>query len=99
MNKTQLVAALAEEQEVSKQEAATWLEAFETIVTQAVTDGDPVMISGFVKFAKVDRAARNGRNPATGEAIKIPAKSSVKATALKKFKDAVMAGSTKRKKR
>lgn len=47
-------------------------------------------LTGFVKFARVDRPARMGRNPATGEAIKIKAKRAVKTTPLKAFKDEVM---------
>ena len=50
------------------------------------------MISGFLKFARVDRPARMGRNPATGEAIKIKASRRVRVTPLKGFKDAVLTG-------
>ena len=59
--------------------------------------GDPVVISGFAKFAKIDRAARMGRNPATGEPIKIAAKTTAKITALKGFKDAVLAAKPRSK--
>lgn len=98
MNKTQLVAALAEDLNTNKQDAAHILEVFEEIVTDTVCSGEPVMIAGFIKFARVDRAARTGRNPATGEAIKIPAKCVVKTTPLKKFKDTVLASGKKGKK-
>lgn len=92
MNKRDLILALAEESGFSKQDTITFLSSFETVVTKTVKTGDPVMLSGFCKFARVDRPARKGRNPATGEAIKIKAKRSVRITALKAFKDAVMSG-------
>ena len=56
------------------------------------------MISGFLKFARVDRPARMGRNPATGEAIKIKASRRACVTPLKGFKDAVLAGKAPAKK-
>jgi DNA-binding protein HU-beta len=91
------VAELSEDLEISKQEAAKFLDSFEGIVTDSVSAGDPVMLSGFVKFARVDRPARKGRNPATGETIQIKAKSVVKVTPLKKFKDVVMASKKSKK--
>lgn len=91
MTKTQFAAALAEELEIPKAEAAQFLAAFEEIVVTNVKKGEPVMLSGFVKFARVDRKARVGRNPATGEPVKIKAKRAVKVSALKGFKDAVLA--------
>jgi DNA-binding protein HU-beta len=60
------------------------------VVTAVVSQGEQVNISGFAKFAKVERPARMGRNPATGEAIKIKASKKARITALKAFKDAVM---------
>jgi len=60
------------------------------VVTAVVAKGEPVAITGFAKFAKVERAARMGRNPATGEAIKIKASKKARITPLKGFKDAVM---------
>ena len=60
------------------------------MVTAAVAKGEPVSISGFAKFAKVERAARMGRNPATGEQIRIKASKRARITALKGFKDAVL---------
>src|SRR5437870_9738523 len=70
----------------------TFLRGFTDVVTATVAKGEPVAISGFAKFAKIERPARMGRNPATGEAIKIKASKRVRITALKAFKDAVMAG-------
>jgi len=56
-----------------------------------------VAISGFAKFARVERAARMGRNPQTGEAIRIKASRRVRVTPLKAFKDAVISGKPKKK--
>lgn len=99
MNKTQLVAAITEDLggEWNKADVKACLESFENVVTQTCVQGEPVTITGFVKFARVDRPARMGRNPATGEQIKIKAKSVAKATALKRFKDAVLAAPKKRR--
>lgn len=97
MNKTQLIQAVSEELggEMAPREVKACLEAFENVVIRSCKAGDPVSITGFVKFARVDRPARMGRNPATGQQIKIAAKSVAKATALKRFKDEVMAGKGK----
>jgi DNA-binding protein HU-beta len=56
-----------------------------------VAKGEPVAITGFAKFAKVERAARWGRNPATGEQIRIKASKKARITPVKAFKEAVMA--------
>jgi DNA-binding protein HU-beta len=92
MNRRDLVAALAERTDTDKRSADAALQAFIDTVTETVSTGEPVMISGFLKFARVDRAARMGRNPATGEAIKIKASRRARVTPLKGFKDAVLAG-------
>ncbi len=91
MNRRDLVAAIAERTESDKKSADAFLAAFTDIVTETVASGDPVQISGFAKFARVERAARMGRNPATGEAIKIAASRKARITPLKAFKDAVLA--------
>jgi nucleoid DNA-binding protein len=72
------------------------LAAFTEITTETVAKGEPVVITGFVKFARVETKARMGRNPQTGAAIKIPARRKVRTTPLKAFKDAVLAGPTKK---
>jgi DNA-binding protein HU-beta len=64
------------------------------VVTAVVSKGEPVAISGFAKFVKVDRPARMGRNPQTGQPVKIKASKKARITALKAFKDAVMSPST-----
>ncbi|MBV8304331.1 MAG: HU family DNA-binding protein [Acidimicrobiia bacterium] len=68
------------------------LSGFTEVVTQTVSRGEQVAISGFAKFARVERAARMGRNPATGEAIHIKASKKARITPLKAFKDAVLGG-------
>lgn len=90
MNKGEFVKALADNLEIPTAEAKRFLEGFQSTVTKSVKKGEPVTLTGFVKFARVDRPARMGRNPATGETIKIKAKRAVKTTPLKAFKDEVM---------
>lgn len=92
MNRRELVAALAERTGAEKKTTDAFLSAFTDVVTETVSKGEPVAISGFCKFARVERAARMGRNPATGEAISIPASKKARITPLKAFKDAVLAG-------
>ena len=62
---------------------------FTDVVTATVAKGEPVAITGFAKFAKIERPARMGRNPATGEAIKIKASKKVAFRAAKELKEAV----------
>jgi DNA-binding protein HU-beta len=69
---------------------STVLESFTDVVTAVVSKGEPVAITGFAKFVKVDRPARMGRNPATGETIRIKASKKARITPVKAFKDAVM---------
>jgi DNA-binding protein HU-beta len=90
MNRRDLVVAIAEDAGVERKVADGVLTSFVEVVTKQVTKGEPVVISGFAKFARVDRAARMGRNPQTGEPLKIAASRRVRVTALKKFKDAVL---------
>ena len=92
MNRRELVLALAERTDTDRRSADEMLSAFTDIITATVATGEPVAISGFAKFARVDRPARMGRNPQTGEAIKIKASRRVRVTALKAFKDAVLTG-------
>ena len=92
MNRRELVLALAERTETDRRTADEMLAAFTDLVTETVSTGEPVAISGFCKFARVDRAARMGRNPQTGEPIKIKASRRARITALKAFKDAVISG-------
>src|SRR5688572_25286055 len=92
MNRRELVNAVAAQTGAEPREVDTVLKGFTDVVTATVAKGEPVAITGFLKLAKVSRPARMGRNPATGEAIKIKASKKVRVTALKAFKDAVMSG-------
>jgi DNA-binding protein HU-beta len=66
------------------------LRGFTDVVCATVTKGDPVVLSGFAKFAKIQTKARMGRNPATGAAIKINASKKARIIPLKGFKDIVL---------
>jgi DNA-binding protein HU-beta len=89
MNKTELVEAIANDCELSKAAAQRALESAINHVIKTVTNGDSVQLAGFGTFASGSRAARVGRNPRTGEDIKIAASKTVKFSAGKAFKDAV----------
>jgi DNA-binding protein HU-beta len=95
VNRRELVAAIAEATESDKKSADAFLAAFTDTVTKTVAKGEPVAITGFAKFYRRETQARMGRNPATGEAIKIPAKKAAKITPLKGFKDAVLGAKKK----
>lgn len=89
MNKMELIDAIAAECDLSKVAAQRALESVLNNVTKAVANGDAVQLVGFGTFASGKRAERTGRNPRTGEEIKIAAAKTVKFTAGKAFKDAV----------
>ncbi|MFA4850938.1 MAG: HU family DNA-binding protein [Bacteroidales bacterium] len=78
MNKAQLVEAMASEAKMTKVDAKSALDAFVTSTTKALRKGERVALVGFGSFAIAKRAARTGRNPQTGKAIKIAAKKVVK---------------------
>jgi DNA-binding protein HU-beta len=90
MNRRDLVRAVANETGQDAKAIDSALRGFTDVVTAAVSKGEQVAISGFAKFAKVERAARMGRNPATGEQIRIKASKRARITALKGFKEAVL---------
>ncbi len=74
MNKAELITTLAEEAGITKTQANTALDAFVGAVTKTLKKGDKVTLVGFGTFSVSKRAARNGRNPQTGEVIKIKAR-------------------------
>ena len=86
----QLGAALSEAHEIPKKQAAAVLEDLVTMITKHLKKGDKIRIGGLGVLQVRKRPARMGRNPATGEAIKIPAKTVVKARIAKQLKDAVL---------
>jgi DNA-binding protein HU-beta len=75
---------------VERREVDTVLKGFTDVVTAVVSKGEPVSISGFAKFVKVDRPARMGRNPQTQQPVRIKASKKARITPLKGFKDAVV---------
>jgi DNA-binding protein HU-beta len=87
MKKRELIQAVAIHADVDNKTAAKLVEGTIDVILNTVSKGEVVNISGFAKFAKIKRPARMGRNPATGETIKIAAKTVAKITALKGFKD------------
>lgn len=91
MNKTELVAAVAEQGEVSKKDAEKVLKAFVDVVTEELKKGEKVQLVGFGTFEVSERAAREGRNPQTGETMKIEACKAPKFKAGKALKDALNA--------
>jgi len=90
MNRRDLIKAVAAHTGLEGRHVDDALKGFQDVVTAVVSKGEAVSISGFAKFAKVERAARMGRNPATGEAIRIKASKKARITPMKAFKDAVM---------
>ena len=90
MNRRDLVNAIAAHTGMPPRDVDTVVRGFTEVVTGVVSKGEPVAITGFAKFSKVERPARMGRNPATGEQIKIKASKKARITPLKAFKDAVM---------
>ncbi|HVA07015.1 MAG TPA: HU family DNA-binding protein [Acidimicrobiales bacterium] len=94
MNKRELARAVAVHADVEFKTVVAVLEGFTDVVTAVVSKGEPISIPGFAKFVKVNRAARMGRNPATGETIRIKASKKARITPVKAFKDAVLAPAT-----
>lgn len=91
MNKTELVAAIAEKAGLSKKDAEAALKAFAEAVEQELVQGGKVQLVGFGTFEVSVRPARQGRNPKTGEAMEIAAAKAPKFKAGKALKDAVNA--------
>ena len=91
MNKTELIAAVAAEANISKKDAAAAVDATFAAITAALKKGDKVQLIGFGTFEVKDVAEREGRNPKTGETIKIPASKKLSFSASKVLKDEVNA--------
>ena len=89
--KTQIIAAIAEEAEITKAQAKKALESLVDMAYKGAKSPDGFTIPGIGKLVKQRRKARTGRNPATGEAIKIKAKTVLKFRIAKAAKDAVLA--------
>ena len=89
MNKTELIAAVADNAELSKKDAEKALKAFVDVVTSELKKGEKVQLVGFGTFEVSERSAREGRNPQTGKTMKIEACKAPKFRAGKALKDAV----------
>jgi DNA-binding protein HU-beta len=98
VNRSQLLNAFAEANEMSRKEADAVVTSLTDLITATVASGEDVAISGFAKFRRIDRPARMARNPATGEMVKVKAKRVARITPLKAFKDAVLSGKAPAKK-
>ncbi|WP_032116538.1 HU family DNA-binding protein (plasmid) [Candidatus Arsenophonus nilaparvatae] len=89
MNKTELINQIAEKADLTKKDSEKTLNAFIETVTEALKAGDDVQLVGFGSFQVKQRAARDGRNPKTGETLKIAAANVPSFKAGKSLKEAV----------
>ena len=89
MNKSELIHAIADEAELNKRDAAEFVDAFVSVVTQAMKDGKDVTLVGFGSFHTAQSAERKGRNPQTGEPLTIAARKTPKFRAGQALKEAV----------
>ena len=87
MNKTELIAAIAEKTALSKKDAEKAVKAFTDVVVEELQKGEKIQLVGFGTFEVSERAARTGRNPQTGAEMTIPASKAPKFKAGKAFKD------------
>lgn len=93
MNRKELVGAVATHTGMDPREVDKALRGMTEVIEAVAAKGEQVTLSGFAKFARVDRPARMARNPATGAPVKVKASKKAKITPLKGFKDAVMSAS------
>ncbi|MBO5342185.1 MAG: HU family DNA-binding protein [Lachnospiraceae bacterium] len=91
MNKTELIAAMADQAGLSKKDAEKALKAFTDIVADELKKGEKIQLVGFGTFEVAERAAREGRNPLTGASMKIAASKAPKFKAGKALKDMINA--------
>lgn len=91
MNKTELIAVVAEKAELSKKDAEKAIKAFTDAVSEELVKGGKIQLVGFGTFEVAERAAREGRNPKTGEKMPISASRTPKFKAGKALKDQVNA--------
>ena len=89
MNKTELVAAMADKAGISKKDAEASLKAFTEVVAEELKKGEKIQLVGFGTFEVSERAEREGRNPQTGETMKIAASKAPKFKAGKALKDEI----------
>jgi DNA-binding protein HU-beta len=89
MNRSDVITAAAQRSGLTPQAVDQALAALQSVVTESLVNGDKVTIPGFVSFEAVQRNAREGRNPSTGEKMHIPARTAVKISAGQALKRAV----------
>ncbi len=89
MNKTELIAAMAAKAEITKKDAEAALKAFVDVVTEELSKKEKIQLVGFGTFETVERPAREGRNPRSGEVMHIAASKAPKFKAGKALKDIV----------
>ena len=89
MNKTELIAAVAEQAEITKKDAEKAVKAFTDVIAAELKKGEKVQLVGFGTFEVSKRAAREGRNPQTGKSMKIKASKTAKFKAGKALKDSL----------
>ena len=89
MTKTDLVDAISQKTSLTKKDSAAALDAIGEAIMEALARGDKVQLIGFGSFDVVEKAARTGRHPRTGEPLEIPAKKAVRFRVGKALKDAV----------
>ncbi len=89
VNRTELVSAIAERANLTKVQADAALAAFQEVLVESLGKGEPVKVTGLLSVERVERAARTGRNPRTGEEIEIPAGYGVRISAGSTLKKAV----------
>lgn len=89
MNKTELIAAVAEKAEISKKDAEKAVKAFTEVVSDELVKGEKIQLVGFGTFEVSERPAREGRNPRTGETMTIAASKAPKFKAGKALKDSI----------
>ncbi len=89
MIRKDVIVKIVEKTELSEKDAALFYKAFTETVIEALKNGEKVQLTGFGTFEAGERAAREGRNPFTGEVIQIPATRTPKFKAGKSFKEAI----------
>lgn len=89
MNKTELVAAIAEKTNLTKKDTEAFVKAFTEVVSEALQNDDKISLVGFGTFDTTKRAEREGRNPRTGETMKIAASRNARFKAGKALKDSL----------
>ena len=98
MNKTEFISAIAEKAELSKKDAEKALKAFTDVVEEELKKGEKIQLVGFGTFEVSERAAREGRNPQTGETMKVHDKKNVLGTFFFSINSLVMCKVIKKEK-